>query len=491
MQTFYWHDYETWGVNPSQDRPSQFAGIRTDLDFNIIGEPLVQYCQPPQDLLPQPDACLITGITPQLAQLEGVRECEFIAKIHRELNASGTCGVGYNSIRFDDEVTRFTLYRNFYDPYEREWRNGNSRWDIIDMVRACRALRPDGIEWPNHEDGKPSFKLEHLTAANNLKHEAAHDALSDVHATVSVAKLIKAKQPKLFDYLFKLRDKREVAALLNIAQKKPVLHISGMFPTERGCAALVLPLAIHPSNANEIICFDLSAEPELLLDLSVDEIRRRVFTAQAELDVERIPLKTIRLNRCPVVVTEKLLDDALAQRLLIDRARCELAVKKLIAVETLAAKLREVFVAPERAPLTDPEQMLYSGGFFGDADRATMARIRKTKPSDFAKQTFVFEDKRLPEIFFRYRARNFPETLSSDELDDWREFCRARLTDRSYGASVVLDEFRLRLAELNAQTDLNEKRRAVLAQLSAYAASCSSSVEGEGRDENQIIPSTY
>jgi len=477
LQTFYWHDYETWGVNPSQDRPSQFAGIRTDLDFNIIGEPLVQYCQPPQDLLPQPDACLITGITPQLTQREGLREYEFIANIHRELSKPGTCGVGYNSIRFDDEVTRFALYRNFYDPYAREWQNGNSRWDIIDMVRACRALRPDGIEWPLNDDGKPSFKLEHLTAANHLQHEAAHDALSDVHATIAVAKLIKTKQPKLFDYLFKLRDKREVAALLNLAQKKPVLHISGMFPTERGCAALVLPLAIHPSNANEIICFDLSADPELLLDLSVDEIRRRVFTAQSELEVERIPLKTIRLNRCPVVVTEKLLDEKIAQRWQIDRVRCEASAQKLLGVSTLAAKLRDVFVAAERKPITDPEQMLYSGGFFSDADRATMTQMRKAKPKELATQNFVFEDKRLPEILLRYRARNFPETLSSDERADWIEFCRARLTDRSYGASIVLDEFRARLTELSAQTDLNEKQRRVLHELAIYAEAVPSAFE--------------
>src|SRR5690606_8867344 len=210
--------------------------------LNIIGEPLVQYCQPPQDLLPHPDACLITGITPQLARAKGIPENQFIANIHRELSAPGTCSVGYNSIRFDDEVTRYTLYRNFYDPYEREWRNGNSRWDIIDMVRACRALRPDGIEWPNNDDGKPSFELEHLTAANNLKHEAAHDALSDVYATIAVARLVKTRQPKLFDYLLKLRSKHEVAALLNLAQRKPVLHVSGMFPAERGCVALVLPL---------------------------------------------------------------------------------------------------------------------------------------------------------------------------------------------------------------------------------------------------------
>jgi exodeoxyribonuclease I len=469
LQTFYWHDYETWGANPSQDRPCQFAGIRTDLDLNIIGGPLVEYCQPPQDLLPQPEACLITGITPQLAQEKGLREYQFVAAIHKELSAPGTCGVGYNSIRFDDEVTRYALYRNFYDPYEREWKNGNSRWDIIDMVRACRALRPDGIEWPLHDDGKPSFKLEHLTAANNLKHGAAHDALSDVYATIAVAKLIKTQQPKLFDYLFKLRDKREVAALLNLSQKKPLLHISGMFPTERGCAALVLPLAMHPTNTNEIICFDLSADADLLLDLSADEIRRRVFTAQSELEVERIPLKTIRTNRCPVVVTERLFDEKIAKRWQIDRALCEVAAQKLLNATELVEKLHAVFATPERAAITDPEQMLYSGGFFNNADRGTMNQVRAASGKQLASQTFVFEDSRLPELLFRYRARNFPETLSAEEQADWKEFCGLRLTDKSAGASIVLDEFRAELQRLGAQVELGERKKNTLRELVQYA----------------------
>ncbi|MBT3411535.1 MAG: exodeoxyribonuclease I, partial [Halieaceae bacterium] len=204
--TFYWHDYETFGADPSRDRPVQFAGLRTDADLNPIGEPLVIYSRPANDFLPHPQACLVTGITPQKALAEGLPEAEFIRLIHAELAAPGTCGVGYNSLRFDDEVSRYTLYRNFYDPYGREWQNGNSRWDIIDMVRACYALRPEGIEWPLREDGQPSFRLEALTAANGIAHEAAHDALSDVHATIAMARLIKTKQPRLYDYVLKHRD---------------------------------------------------------------------------------------------------------------------------------------------------------------------------------------------------------------------------------------------------------------------------------------------
>lgn len=471
MQTFYWHDYETWGVSPSRDRPCQFAGIRTDLDFNIIGEPLMLYCQPPPDLLPQPEACMITGIAPQLAQAEGVPEHAFIAAIHAELSQPGTCGVGYNSLRFDDEVTRFALYRNFYDAYAREWQNGNSRWDLIDMVRACRALRPNGIEWPNREDGSPSFKLEHLTAANGLQHEAAHDALSDVYATIAVARLIKQRQPKLFDYLFKLRSKHEVSAQLDIAGKKPVLHISGMFPAERGCAALVMPLAQHPVNANEVICYDLSVDPQPLLDLDAEQVRARLFTPSAELDGPRIPLKTIRANRCPVVATAKLLDPATAARLHIDLAACARHEQLLRAAPQLAAKLREVFTAPERAPITDPEQMLYSGGFFSDADRNAMLKVRQADGAALARARFAFKDERLYDLLFRYRARNFPDSLSPAEQREWAQFCRRRLTDPAAGASIVLDDYTRQLQTLAAQTPEDSPRRQLLAQLESHAQS--------------------
>lgn len=468
MQTFYWHDYETWGADPARDRPSQFAGVRTDLDFNVIGAPLVQYCQPPPDLLPHPDACLITGIAPQRALAEGVPEYRFIAAIHQELATPGTCAVGYNSLRFDDEVTRYTLYRNFYDPYAREWQHGNSRWDLIDMVRAARALRPEGIEWPNHEDGSPSFKLEHLTRANGLAHEAAHDALSDVYATIAVARLIKQRQPRLFDYLYKLRSKHEVAALLNLADRKPVLHISGMFPAARGNAALVLPLAQHPGNGNGVLCYDLSVDPTPLLELDADAVRARLFTPRAELTEERIALKTIHINRCPVVATARLVDERVAGRLQLDLALCGRHAERLLAAKTLPAKLRDVFAEAKPGAIDDPEQQLYSGGFFSDADRNLMAEVRRADGEALAAQRFPFRDERLPELLFRYRARNFPHTLSAEEQAQWRDFCRRRLHDPAAGAGIVLEDYRRRLGEL-AIAETDPSRRQLLARLEDYA----------------------
>ncbi|WP_373083342.1 exodeoxyribonuclease I [Zhongshania sp.] len=468
-QTFYWHDYETWGANPARDRPVQFAGVRTDADLNIIDEPLMVFSRPSPDYLPHPEACLITGITPQQALQDGVSEAEFIAIVHAELSQPGTCGVGYNSIRFDDEVTRYTLYRNFFDPYAREWQNGNSRWDLIDVARLCRALRPDGIEWPVREDGTPSFRLEELSAANGLSHESAHDALSDVYATIDLAKLLKARQPKLFDYALSLRDKRTVAAMLDTVTQVPVLHVSGRLPASKFCSALMMPLALHPDNKNSVIVYDLSVDPQPLIDLSVEEISARVFSATADLPegAERIPLKEIHINRAPIVATAKLLDDTVCERLQLDMAQCRRNWQRIRKSGDLKAKLQSLFGGRQFAESTDPDVMLYGGGFFGSEDRHMMDTVRSSDPEALAKQAFPFRDPRLPELLWRYRARNYPMTLSAAEREQWLAFCRQRLRQPEPG-QLGFDAFRQRLGELALERSSSADTM-ILNELSEYA----------------------
>ncbi len=428
MQTFYWHDYETWGVNPSLDKPVQFAGIRTDFDFAVIGEPLNILCKPALDTVPHPEACLVTGITPQYAEQHGLEEHAFIAAIHRELAQPQTCTVGYNSIRFDDEVTRYGLYRNFYDPYAREWQAGNSRWDIIDMLRLCYALRPDGLAWPLRDDGVVSFKLEALSAANGLLHESAHDALSDVYATIALAKLVKQRQPKLFAHVFELRKKKNVEAELALGSGQPVLHISSRFGAELGCGSLVLPVARHPSNTNEILCVDLRYSPQPLFDCSVEQLAEYLYTPHQQLpsDIGRIPLKSIHINRAPIVLTPRLLDEPACERLSLDLNQCEVHRAALSAEPLLAKKLVDVFAHRQfDNGDRDVEQRLYDG-FFSAADRDVMNTIPTADPKTLASSTYSFDDDRLPDLLFRYRARNFPESLSAAEHEEWLAFCRSR-----------------------------------------------------------------
>lgn len=432
MQTFYWHDYETWGINPAFDRPSQFAGVRTDADFNVIGEPLNVLCAPALDVLPHVDACLVTKITPQFAAAGGIPEYQFFAKIHAELSMPGTCGVGYNSIRFDDEVTRYGLYRNFYDPYGREWQQGNSRWDIIDMVRLCYAVRPEGIEWPMREldsGGRVvSLRLEKLTEMNGISHQAAHDALSDVYATIAVAKLIRDRQPKLYQHVLELRSKAAVQQALALGSGKPRLHISSKFGAGYANGSLILPIAQNPQNKNEVICVDLRYSPQPLFDCDVETLARLMYTKVDELPAgtDRIPLKSVHLNRCPIVLSTGLLDDQVIERLQLDVDQCEQHRKQLLANDDLVPKLISVYQQKRFENVdTDVDAMLYEG-FFSPQDRTSMQAIPSLDGAALAEQSFSFVDRRLDELLFRYRARNFPATLSADEKARWHEHCRDR-----------------------------------------------------------------
>jgi exodeoxyribonuclease-1 len=479
MQTFFWHDYETSGADPRRDRPLQFAGIRTTLELEIIGEPVMFYGRPPLEMPPHPDACLITGITPQQAAREGVNEADFAARVHEQLSQPGTCGVGYNSLRFDDEFTRQMLYRNFYEPYGREWENGNSRWDLIDLVRLCQALRPEGIIWPTREDGTPSFKLEHLASANQLKQERAHDALSDVHALIDLARLIRVRQPRLWDWYYGLRRKQKVFELLDVVNMTPVVHVSSRYPASRHCLAVIAPLAPHPSRTGEVIVYDLATDPAEWLALDEDEIADRIFTARADLPegVERIPLRTVRANHAPALAPLSVLQGVDLSRLQLDLDRCTAHRDTLRAVDGLAEKLRRVFQrAAELPPPEDPELALYGGGFLPDADRKLLAQVRATPATELGTRTFLFRDPRYPELLFRYRARNWPETLDPDEHTRWEAFRKARLTRHTALTGLTLDDYFAHLAELRSDPQAQGKLT-LLDQLQAWGEQLAAGID--------------
>ncbi|WP_323754039.1 exodeoxyribonuclease I [Marinobacter sp.] len=476
IRSFYWHDYETFGVDPLHDRPSQFAGVRTDADLNVIEDPLVIYCKPTDDYLPSPEACLITGITPQKALEDGFPEAEFIAQINEAFSQPGTCVVGYNSLRFDDEVTRNTLYRNLRDPYAREWQNGNSRWDIIDMVRLTYALRPEGINWPRKEDGSPSFRLEELTAANGIAHEAAHDAMSDVWATIAVAKLIKEKQPKLFDFVLKNKDKHAARQMLDSATMKPVFHISAKFPASRGCCALVAPLAEHPTNKNQVIVYDLREDPTELINATPEQIQERVFTSQAELGegVARFPLKGIQVNKCPVLAPANMLSTLSKERLAEleldgDVLRANLA--KLRNAPDLPARIAQAFDRSfDGSNLTDPDEQIYAGGFISNADRDRLKDLIAQPVETLGEQEVRFDDERLSEMLFRYRARNYPNTLSGEEMERWEAFRTERLMNPKKGWRS-LEAYGLELQRLASDPQLTPRNRQILEDLHLYGES--------------------
>ena len=440
MTSIFWYDYETTGISPRCDRPLQMAGIRTDLDLNEIEAPVNLYCRPSDDILPHPAACVITGITPTRLAEKGLCEADFMTRVHAQLAAPGTCGAGYNTLRFDDEMTRYSLYRNFFDPYAREWQGGNSRWDLIDVVRAAYALRPDGIVWPQ-EEGRVTLKLERLTAANGLDHGQAHEALSDVRATIALARLIRDRQPKLYDWLFKLRSKQKVMDQIRLLQ--PMVHISGRFSADRSYVGVVLPLAWHPRNRNALIVCDLHLDPEGLLADDVETLRQRLYSSRADLPEGTlpVPLKLIHINRCPVVAPLSVLRAEDQQRLQLDMALYQARALRLSdAQELWRDKVQAIYAQEDFTPSDDPEQQLYDG-FIGDRDRRLCEQVRAADPQQLAQEQWPFDDERLPELLFRYRARNFPETLSEQEQERWKLFCQQRLSDARWGAPNTVQAF--------------------------------------------------
>lgn len=465
--SIFWYDYETTGINPRSDRPLQVAGIRTDVDLNEIAAPINLYCQPSEDILPHPMACMITGITPQRLAEQGLGEAEFMTRVHAELSAPGTCGAGYNTLRFDDEMTRYSLYRNFFDPYGREWQGGNSRWDLIDVLRTAYALRPQGIEWPQL-DGRVSLKLELLTAANGLEHGQAHDALSDVRATIAMARLVRESQPRLYQWLFELRSKHKVMEQIRLLQ--PLVHISGRFSAARHYLGVVLPLAWHPRNRNALIVCDLHLDPQGLWQESAEALKARLYTRREDLlDGQLpVPLKLIQINRCPVLAPLKVLHPENIERLQLDMP--------LYAARAAALREHQAVWQPHLAAIyqeekfdtsEDPEQQLYDG-FIGDRDRRLCEQLRIAEPETLSAAHWMFDDDRLPELLRRYRARNFPETLNAAEQQAWLGFCRDRLTRPQAGAPHTLEAFDQAMRE--AMPQAHGEQQAVLSQWQAYAA---------------------
>ncbi len=428
--TFYWFDYETFGISPAWDKPAQFAGQRTTIDLEPIGDPIILYCKPPGDYLPNPHACRVTQMQPDDIASRGDNEAKFIKQVVAELGRPGTCSIGYNSIRFDDEFTRHTLFRNFHDAYQHEWKDNNSRWDLLDVVRLARALRPEGINWPVLDDGSPSNKLELLSQANNIEHAHAHDALSDVEATIGIARLLREKQPKLYQYAFENRGKQAVQKMLNYQQRKPCIQVSGMIPGAFGHTSIVMPLARHPINQNGIIVLDLRTDPEQLFDMNAEQIAARVFATAENLgDEERIRLRTIQTNKCPVLVPLATMrtDDAARLNIDLDEHKKHADILANQFTEEFADTIQQSMTREWETTIDDVDGSLYSGAFFGHEDKDRFKQIRDASPMALSELGGFFKDPRCEAMLLRYRARNFPETLNKAEMEDWQTHIKERL----------------------------------------------------------------
>ena len=465
---FLWYDLETFGRDPRRSRIAQFAAVRTDEDLVETDAPVSLFCRPAHDVLPSPIAATITGITPQQADRDGVVEADFIGQVHELMAVPGTCSVGYNSLRFDDEFVRYTLYRNFHDAYEREWRNGNSRWDLLDVLRLAHALRPDGLVWPTRPDGFTSFRLEDLATANGVREGLAHEALSDVRALVALARRLRTAHPKFWEYALQLRQKRYVQSLLDVAGHTPVLHVSGRLPAASRHAALVAPLGRDPAIENRVVVYDLSVDPAVFDGLDEAELADRLFTPRNDLpdEVVRLPIKRLEANRCPAVLPMAHVRDRELDALGLDRVRAERHAAALRDRPGFVDACTRLLTATRDAAPADADAALYDG-FLPDADRRLFARVRSTAPQDLPAWADRFTDRRCVDLLFRYQARNWPETLDAAQAAAWDEYRRARFAPGSTLGELDAPAFFAELADARA-ADAEGRHAAVLDAVEAW-----------------------
>jgi len=470
-----WYDLETFGLEPRYDRIAQFASIRTGEDLEELGDRQLLYCRPTTDYLPNPLSCLVHGITPQYASEHGLSDYDFAKAIRGAMTVPGTTSSGFNTLKFDDEFIRSLFYRNLFDPYEREWKSGNSRWDLIDLMRAARDLRPEGVVWPEDESGRPIFTLVALARANGISHESAHDAMYDVLATIGLARLLRARQPKLYEWFWSHRTRDSLRPLVDLVDRTPLVHTAAGYTSEKGCTTLIAPVAMDPENRNQLVAIDLRFDPTGIVGLEVEELRRRVFTKKEELGEERIPLSRIRLNRCPFLAPMNTLSAEAGARLGIDVQACLHHLKIIKSEPELLQKMVAVFEmrAPPEEP-DDPELKIYSGSFFSDEDARSFERIHGRIASEGAAAAKVglyrmrFEDGRPAQLLRRLYARNFPETLGASERAKWRSFCASRLQLPPVPGVADLGSYSKTVEQRLDKADTPARERGLLHELLEY-----------------------
>ncbi len=469
--TFFFYDLETSGLSPRTSRIMQFAGQRTDQDLQPIGKPVNIIIKLTNDILPEPRAILLTGITPQQTLKKGIIEAEFLKIFHKEISLPGTIFVGYNTIRFDDEFMRFINYRNFYDPYQWQWQDQRSRWDLLDVVRMTRALRPEGIVWSYDENGKAGNRLEQLTAANNIPHSNAHDALADVQATIAVAQLIRSKQPKLFDYLLDLRQKKKIAEL--VLSKKPFVYTSGKYSGDHLKTTIVKLLAPHPEREAALV-YDLRYDPTPFSKMSAKQLVE-AWKYDPDKLKPRLPIKTLQYNRCPAVAPLSVLDRVSIKRIDINETEIKENEKRLSEITDWPGRVLEALAIMDKiqdykyaSHEHDVDESLYDG-FFNVNDNKLMLKVQKLSGKELGHTKVIFQDRRLNDLLPLYRARNFPSTLSDSELRAWDEYRLAKLTEGE--SSSRLAKFEAEINDLSNNKRLSKKDLELISALKLYATS--------------------
>jgi exodeoxyribonuclease-1 len=455
------YDLETFGLRPGADRIAEFAGILTDDELSLRDQPWEHRCLPPPDMLASPGACLTTGITPQMAQQTGLPEPDFARTLNgRFQREPRTLIVGYNNASFDDEFIRHLFYRTFLDPYEWHWVNGNRRLDMFAVIPAVFDFQRDALVWPRADDGRPDFRLEALSAANDAESGTSHEALADTFALRNVCNAIRVHAPEVWERLPDLVSKNSVEQTLRRAfaaytsterasadsvsglEAATVAFSAGYLKRENRSSTLCAVVGREAGPAGAWWLVDLAADPEQLLAFEPEVVAARRFATG---DPERERFRTlIRLNprRLPVLFPaeerhrETLYDHGIARSTVADAWRIWVQPESRA---WLARYVAAVAVANESSRSTvhrDVDEQLYDALPHAD-DRRHVAALAHASTREIGTylRAETFTDPRYRELAQRFFGRYLPTWLSSAEREQFRHGARARIDVAAFDAA--------------------------------------------------------
>jgi exodeoxyribonuclease I len=394
---FAFYDFETTGTNPAFDQPLQFAAILTDEDFNEIDRVNLR-CRLAPHILPSPIAMAITGVMPAMMTDPSLPSWfEFAELLQERIRKwSPACWTGYNSIHFDEEVLRQTLYQNLQPELFATQIDGNRRMDILRAVQSVRMLGPEILVWPEVA-GRMSYRLDQLAPANGYVDHDAHDALGDVLATIHIARRIRDHAPPLWSKLLANRDKSDV--MTRISEGRPMVLVENHFgrvEIRHGCFC-----GVQDGFPNSVAFFDLEAgDPADLVDADDDAVMAAIVGRQ------RL-IRFVAINRDPSLFDLPDPSPELAQRATIVASRPDFHHR----VGKAMAERYEGREEPEHI-----EQRIYSG-FYSAQDKGLLVKFQHADAQTRGSVLREISDERLKQLGRRILLSESPELFPDEHVE--------------------------------------------------------------------------
>lgn len=445
--SFVIYDLETSGLQPQWNVPLQAALIHTDAALQPLGE-LSLRCRLPAHIVPSPGALLTTGISPEQLEQAPLSTTEMLSIIAKALTSWAPATViGYNTLRFDEEVLRHAYFTHLLPPYATQL-NGHRRADLLTMVRAVAMLEPNAITVPLGATGKPSFKLGDVCRANGiaLSEADAHDALADTKATLALFRRLREVAPTTVATMLSLADKGVPSRMLSSGEVLLLGGVSSLTP--------VVGVTPNPTVATSWAAVDLTIDPASYLGLAVDDIIALFSQRGAR------PIRTVKTNAQPILVEYEQGCHALPtehreialyhERAARIRAHAGFRVN-------LAAALARRFA--NREPSPHHEATLYSGGFISHDDASACLRWHASLWVDRPAIAAGLNDERLKAFANRLTLLEAPQSLSPMVWQKGQSWLRERLTTENDVPWLTLPKALAEIAVLRQTLALDDADR--------------------------------